>query len=273
MKKVMRFMAALFLMISMSATTALAAGWVGGQGANEGRWWYDLGEGQYYAGAENAPSWQWIDGNQDGTAECYAFDAEGWLYTDTVTPDGYQVDGNGAWTENGIPQTKVSETAALQAGSQDQAAGSTLIVYFSKTGTTEQAAQRIQEVTGGTLVELEPVNAYPSSYSETLTVAQRELDQDARPALSTTVADMGQYDTVFIGYPIWFGTAPKVIETFLESYDFTGKTIVPFCTSGSSGIESSVRVIRSHCPESNVLSGLRLNDVSGVEAWVNGLGL
>ena len=64
-----------------------------------------------------------------------------------------------------------------------------------------------------------------------------------------------------------------MIETFLESYDFTGKTIVPFCTSGSSGIESSMRVIRSHCPESNVLSGRRLNDVSGVETWVNGLGL
>lgn len=101
-------------------------------------------------------------------------------------------------------------------------------------------------------------------------------DPDARPAISGKVADMAQYDIVFVGYPIWWGEAPRIISTFLESYDFSGKTIVPFCTSGSSGIGSSATNLRTLTKGADWLAGRRFSGSasrSTVIEWVNGLGL
>ena len=270
MKRAVRLVLMVIMLLAMSASTAFAAGWVNGQGDNAGRWWYDLGDGQYYAGSEATPSWQWIDGNLDGLAECYAFDQNGWMYADTTTPDGYQVNENGAWTETGVVQT---QAVGVQTQTEPAAEGNSLVVYFSRTGTTEAAARRIQELTGSVLVELEPVNAYPSSYDAVLNQAERELDQNARPALATAITGMEQYDTVYVGYPIWWGTEPKLIDTFLETYDLSGKTVVPFCTSGSSGIGTSMRSIRSLCPDSSVLEGRRIGSTGEIEGWLKGLGL
>lgn len=89
-----------------AAHTVFAAGWVKGTGENQNRWWYELEKGMYYAGTAQQPNWQWIDGNGDGIAECYAFDQSGWMYADSLTPDGYQVNGDGAWIEYGVVQTK-----------------------------------------------------------------------------------------------------------------------------------------------------------------------
>lgn len=248
-------------MVMSMSFTALAAVWKTGAELNQSRWWYDNEDGTYARGG-----WQWIDGNQDGTAECYYFDGEGWMAAGGTTPDGYEVNADGAWIQNGVVQTKaVNQPVTGNSG--------TLIVYFSRTGTTRQAATQIHQLTGGDLVELEVTEPYNGSYQETLNRAERELSANARPALATSISNMEHYDTVFVGYPIWYGDAPMAIDTFLESYDFTGKTIVPFCTSGSSGIESSLRTIRSLCPSATVLQGIRIGSTSEIEPWLTQLGV
>ena len=263
MKKLFPVFLTLVMSVLMSMS-AFAGVWRTGAEPNQSRWWYDNEDGTYAAGG-----WQWIDGNQDGTAECYYFDSEGWMAAGTVTPDGYQVNEDGAWTENGVVQTQAVEIQNQEPVAENT---SSLVVYFSKTGTTRRAAEEIGRLTGAGLVELEVADPYPSSYDSTLSRAQRELNANARPALTTTIPDMDQYDTIYIGYPIWFGTAPMPVFTFLESYDLSGKTLIPFCTSGSTGIAASVSDIRESCPGSNVLSGLRANDTSAIGPWLEQLG-
>ena len=146
--------------------------------------------------------------------------------------------------------------------------GKSLVVYFSRTGTTKAVAEEIQSLTGSDLVELKTVVPYPSSYNDCLTQAQEERANNARPELSTTINNMSEYDTVYVGYPIWCYTAPMAIFTFLESYDFTGKTVIPFCTSGSTSITESVTDIRSVCSGANVLEGFRAGGSETVEDWL-----
>lgn len=150
--------------------------------------------------------------------------------------------------------------------------GKSLVVYFSRTGNTKAVAEEIQSLTGSDLVELKTVVPYPSSYNDCLAQAQEERANNARPELSTVVSNMSEYDTVYVGYPIWCYTAPMAIFTFLESYDFTGKTVIPFCTSGSSSINQSVTDIRSICSGVNVLDGFRAGDSETVEAWLTRIG-
>lgn len=126
---------------------------------------------------------------------------------------------------------------------------------------------------GGDLVMLEVSAPYPDSYQETLKRAERELNSAARPQLQTVDSDMEQYRVIYLGYPIWHGTAPMPVFTFLEAYDLTGKTVVPFCTSGGSGIRESVSDIRDSCPGAVVLEGLRVSDPDSIEPWLNGLNL
>ncbi len=155
--------------------------------------------------------------------------------------------------------------------------GKSLVVYFSRTGNTKAVAEEIRSLTGSDLIELTMVVPYPSSYDECLAQAQEERANNARPELSTLVSNMSEYDTVYLGYPIWCYTAPMAIFTFLESYDFTGKTVIPFCTSGSSSITQSVTEIRSVCSSANVLDGFRAgnsesNASESVEDWLTRIG-
>lgn len=107
--------------------------------------------------------------------------------------------------------------------------GKSLVVYFSRTGNTKAAAEDIQSLTGSDIVELKTVVPYPSSYDDCLAQAQEERANNARPELSTIISNMSEYDMVYVGYPIWCYTAPMAIFTFMESYDFMGKTVIPFC--------------------------------------------
>ena len=115
------------------------------------------------------------------------------------------------------------------------------------------------------------------NYNDSNGRANREQnDPDARPAISGSVADMGRYDVVFLGYPIWWGQAPRIVSTFLEGYDLAGKTIVPFCTSGSSGIGTSAEALHGLADSAEWLDGGRFSGGASrgeVEEWVNGLGL
>ena len=105
------------------------------------------------------------------------------------------------------------------------------------------------------MFEIIPEEPYPEDYNETVERFRRERDDDARPALASIVENMDDYDVVFVGYPIWGGDIPYAVRTFLEQYDFTGKTIVPFCTHGGSRFGSSLETLESLCPDAVIAEG------------------
>ena len=119
----------------------------------------------------------------------------------------------------------------------------TLVAVFSASGVTKRVGEKIAEIAGGDFFEIVPKEKYTSddlNYMNNRSRSSIEMnDPSSRPEIVGTVADMSSYDTVVIGFPIWWGVAPRIIETFLESYDFSGKTIIPFCTSGGSGVGRS----------------------------------
>ena len=185
-------------------------------------------------------------------------------YGASVTADMEESGGTAA-EEDTSDETAVSENGVMASG--------ILIAYFSKTGNTEEVANRIQELTGGDLFRIETAQPYPEDYTETTQIAQEELENNARPELTGEVENMEDYDTLFIGYPIWWHTAPMAVYTFLESYDLSGKTVIPFCTSGGSDIEESMPAIQELCPDSNILEGLTANNLDDVEPWIESLGV
>jgi flavodoxin len=147
-----------------------------------------------------------------------------------------------------------------------------LIAYFSRKGynyvggnitnlpigNTEVVANKIQELTRSDMFKIETVKSYPEDYTETTNVAQEEKRRNARPELTATVDAMDSYDVMYIGYPNWWGTMPMAVFTFLEAYNFSGKTIIPFCTHEGSGVGSSERDIKRLCPNSKVLHGFAI---------------
>ncbi len=155
----------------------------------------------------------------------------------------------------------------------------TLVVYFSCTNNTEKIAGFISEITGGSLYEIIPAIPYTSAdlnYNTDCRANREQNDSSARPAISGKADNLAQFDVIFLGYPIWWGQAPKIIYTFLESYDFTGKTIIPFCTSGGSGIGSSATNLHSLAPAATWKTGSRFSGgaaKSDIENWVSGLDL
>jgi flavodoxin len=125
-------------------------------------------------------------------------------------------------------------------------------------GNTEVIAKKIQAMTGSDLFEIETIKTYPTDYTETTAVAMDEKKKNARPELTETVDNMDLYDVIYLGYPNWWGTFPMAVFTFLESYDFSGKTIIPFCTHEGSGLGNSERDIKNLCPNANVKPGLAI---------------
>lgn len=152
-----------------------------------------------------------------------------------------------------------------------------LVAYFSWGGTTRRMAQQIEEQTGGTLFEIEPVVPYPTEYTPCTEVALEERDTDARPAIKNTVEDMESYDIVFIGCPVWWHTAPMIISTFTESYDLKGKIVVPFCTYASTYRDETLRKIVDLTPESTHLAGLGLTsgsvNSSNIATWLKNINI
>ncbi len=154
-----------------------------------------------------------------------------------------------------------------------------LIVYFSRTGNTEFIADEIARQTGGTKILLETSEPYPENYNEILEIASQEKQQNARPKLKTVIEHMEAYDIVFIGYPIWHGDTPMAIQTFLESYNFAGKKIIPFCTSGSSSPQASFTRIKETASSAEVLNGFWVrgananNAADDITKWLDELNL
>lgn len=180
--------------------------------------------------------------------------------------------GNGSATQSNQNQIQAESSAPANGSSNSDK--KILIAYFSHSGNTEAVAQQIHDMIGGDIVKIETVNPYPSDYHECTEVAKAEKDSNARPQLSTVIDNMNDYDTIFIGYPIWWHTAPMAIGTFLEGYDLSGKTIVPFCTSGGSDISESMPMIKELCQKAAIKEGLTAskNDVEKTKAWLQKLG-
>ena len=155
-----------------------------------------------------------------------------------------------------------------------------LVAYFSATGTTKGVAEHIANGLNADIYEIVPEEAYTDAdlnYNDNNSRTTIEMnDPNARPAISGSVENMEQYDIIFVGYPIWWGEAPRIVSTFMESYDFSGKTIVPFCTSGGSGIGSSASNLERLTSGATWLDGRRLNGSDSqdtVMEWVNSLDL
>lgn len=175
--------------------------------------------------------------------------------------------------------SEAAEPSADAASSAEPETPAALVAYFSWSGNTQQMAQVIAEQTGGDLFEIAPATPYTEDYDELLDIAQQEQAEEARPALADEVENWDSYDTVFVGYPNWWGDAPMAVYTFLESYDWTGKTLVPFNTSASSGFGRSLEGIAQSAAGATVLEGLALTEgelpdaQDRVTEWLDGLGL
>ena len=181
--------------------------------------------------------------------------------------------------QNTSEETAVQETD-LEDETVSKGSGKILVAYFSASGNTKAVAEKTAETVGADIFEIVPSVPYTDSdlnYGDDNSRTTVEQNDDtARPDISGTVENMEDYDTVFIGYPIWWGQAPKIMYTFLESYDFNGKTIIPFCTSGSSPIGSSAENMQSLTTGASWLEGQRFSAGASseeVSGWVNSLGL
>ncbi len=179
-----------------------------------------------------------------------------------------------------VENTDVSESQPEETEVPEAQENKVLVAYFSATNTTKGVAEHIANGLNADIYEIVPEDPYTDAdldYNDNNSRTTIEMnDPDARPSISGSVEDMDQYTTVFIGYPIWWGDAPRIISTFMESYDFSGKIIVPFCTSGGSGIGSSASNLEQFTSGATWLSGRRLNGSDSqdtVMEWVNSLGL
>jgi flavodoxin len=154
-----------------------------------------------------------------------------------------------------------------------------LVAYFSWGGNTRGIAQQIHQQIGGDIFEIVPAQPYSSNYNTVLDEALRDQRAQARPALKNKVEDMGRYDVIFIGYPNWWASIPMPVATFLESYDFSGKTVVPFCSHGGGRLGQSVAAIAKLCPKSTILEALSVHYSGGsslpgdITAWLRKIGI
>lgn len=165
---------------------------------------------------------------------------------------------------------------------------SNLVIYFSRSGenyfggvlkniekgNTEVIAEYIQEISGADLFKIEPAVEYPEDYMKCIDVAKKELQNDARPELKETLTDISSYDTIYIGFPNWWGTIPMPMFTQLEQLDFEGKTVKPFVTHEGSGFGTSIKDLKKLCAGAEIKNGLSIpgvnvaNAKSTVESWI-----
>lgn len=179
-----------------------------------------------------------------------------------------------SWQGAALAETAPDNSAAPDAGGE----GKVLVAYFSWSGNTEKMATYIAEQTGGELYHIEPQTSYSDVYADVGEVAKAERDESARPEIANLPESLDEYDTIFIGYPIWWHTAPMIIGTFLESYDLTGKEVYPFTQSASMDtdqFDNSIDFVRISAANAMVHDGLFVNaeDTEGIDAYLTENGL
>lgn len=172
----------------------------------------------------------------------------------------------------------ISEAASGESGVQKTGNQNTLVAYFSATGTTKGVAEKLAAVTGADLYKIVPARPYSSEdldYNDSHSRTSTEMnDPNVRPEISSQKVSLDKYSTLYLGYPIWWGEAPRIMSTFVETYDFDGITVIPFCTSGSSGIGSSGDTLAKQAASGKWLAGERLEGSvleEDLKAWTDGL--
>ena len=196
-------------------------------------------------------------------AESFGFDVNWDNHTKTISITPRQE----ATTEI----TTVEESTETTTVEKTESDSKSLVVYFSKIGTTERIANEIKDITGSDIVKIETVTPYPEDYNETVDIAQKEKAEKARPEIKTTVDNLDEYDTIYIGYPIWWGTMPMAMFTFIENNNLDGKTIIPFSTHKGSGLGSSVSDLKTALPNSTIKDGLACNSsttTAQIKNWI-----
>lgn len=165
----------------------------------------------------------------------------------------------------------------MDADSEQENEEKVAVVYFSGTGNTREVADLLAKETDADIFEIIPKYMYTSddlNYNDDNCRANQEMnDESARPAISNDLSAVSEYDVIYLGYPIWWGTAPRIIQTFIESYDVSGATVYMFCTSGGSGIEKSISDLQQLYPDVNIVDGKRLNDATelDIREWIESL--
>lgn len=149
-----------------------------------------------------------------------------------------------------------------------------LVVYFSQTGTTQSVAKKIQNLTGGDLLRIREKDKYTSDYDSLTKIAKKELNKNVRPKITTEARNIKSYDVIYIGYPIWWGKAPRVVNTFLEKCNLKGKTVIPFCTSGGSTIGASIPDLKKSCKGASFKKGYTADtgSTSEIRKWLTDIG-
>lgn len=193
-------------------------------------------------------------------------------------------DENAEPVESSAPaEGSESDESALPAGEESQpeteTGSASLVVYFSWSGNTESVANEIQAQTGADIFKIIPAEPYTDDYNTLLDIAQEEQADGARTAIADTVENFDQYAVVYFGYPNWWGDMPMILYTFLDEYDFSGKTIAPFVTSGGSGFSGTLGTIESMEPDAAVTEGLSLGSseaadpAAAVAEWLAEIGM
>lgn len=202
--------------------------------------------------------------------------------TDTTSATGERINdielsqAEEAATPEGMEPSKETEAETVEVETAEKETKDTLesnddilIAYFSHTGNTREAAQKIAEYTDGDLAEIKRAEEYEDLQEE----AEVEIQDEIHPEITVSVSNVGGYDTIFVGYPIWWDEAPAMIATFLAENDFSGKTVIPFCTSASDDIGNSLHIFSELCPDAEIAEGLTANDLNDVEPWLSELGI
>lgn len=201
--------------------------------------------------------------------------------SDTNTAKNDNIESETSENKSTVGESAENESDDTKENMDNQNKSKVLVAYFSATGTTKRAAETIAETVSADLYEIVPKEPYTDDdldYSKSDSRTSIEMnDNSSRPEISGSLENMENYDVIFLGYPIWWGEAPHIIYTFMESYDFSSKTIIPFCTSASSGIGASAENVHSSVSDGGVwLDGDRLESSSSredIEKWIDGLDL
>lgn len=172
----------------------------------------------------------------------------------------------------------VPETDSTDDMNQEEE-NSTVVVDGEVLGNTQYVAYQIQQNTGADIFRIEPETPYPMDHAQLEEVATKEVNEDAKPAILNRIEDIDQYQTIFVGYPNWYGDMPRILYTFFEEYELSGKTIVPFITSGASGFSNTICTIEELEPDSEVITdgfSILRNEIedaaSEIERWLSALG-
>ena len=170
-------------------------------------------------------------------------------------------------------------SSTLLIGGLNAQTSKTLIIYFSWGGNTRTAANMIKNLTQADMFEVKKVEAYPSSYNDTVNQARKEQNDDFLPKLSANINNLANYDTIILCYPNWWSTIPQAVKQLLLTHDFSGKKIAPLCTHGGGGIGRSLSDIKSLCPNSTILDNLSISgrnvnkSENNIKTWLQNINI